>query len=206
MSTSITAVPPDEEVTRILAPADADNPGADAWNVVTLTRPRGSTEPVWKPFAAYGPMPWDEAHEFITALGVRTISFGNRSDWPILDARPSQAAEAPLDSRGSLPLPRVAALIQQWTSEHGPEYTDLLVRAIDDADHGDQEGYVAGLDAAIDVLAAWMVIGPKWKARAINHVGLFVGEMRADTAAAVHRGLIPRTPPPPDHRSDEARS
>lgn len=82
------ATNPDEEVIRILAPADPDNPDADAWHIVTLTRPSGSTEPVWKPFAAYGPMTLDKANQFLTALGVEAVSVEQRSDFPILDNLP----------------------------------------------------------------------------------------------------------------------
>jgi hypothetical protein len=202
--TSTGATNPDEEVIRILAPADSGNPAADAWNIVTLTRPRGSTEPVWKPFAAYGPMTWDKANEFLTALGVQAISFGNRSDFPILDSLPRHSAEVTLDTEEGIPLPRTAALIQQLTSEHGPEYTGILARAVEDANHGDQGRYLAGLNAAIDVLAA-NGDRPKWKALAINHVGLFLNEIRADTYAASHYGAMPRTPTPADGRSGEVR-
>ncbi|WP_280462232.1 hypothetical protein [Nocardia carnea] len=86
--TSTGAGNPAEEVIRILAPADPAAPEADAWNIVTLTRPRGSTEPDWKPFAAYGPMTLDKANQFLTALGVQAASIGNRSDFPILDNLP----------------------------------------------------------------------------------------------------------------------
>ncbi|MEV2218852.1 hypothetical protein AB0E01_03110 [Nocardia vinacea] len=82
-------VPADEEVIRILAPADPDNHDADAWHVVTLTRPRGSSEP-FRPFAAYGPMTWDTAKQFLAELGVEAVSVGSRSDFPILDNLPRQ--------------------------------------------------------------------------------------------------------------------
>lgn len=68
----------DEEVIRILAPADPDVPDADAWHVVTLTRPDSSAE--WKPFAAYGPMPLDAANGFLGALGATAVSVENRAD------------------------------------------------------------------------------------------------------------------------------
>ncbi|RJO75092.1 hypothetical protein D5S18_17085 [Nocardia panacis] len=79
-----------EEVMRLLAPAEPGNAEADAWNVVTLTRPRGSTVPVWKPFAAYGPMPLEKAHEFLAALGD-PIGVAGRADFPILDRLPRAA-------------------------------------------------------------------------------------------------------------------
>ncbi|WP_370012687.1 hypothetical protein [Nocardia cyriacigeorgica] len=67
---------PDEEVARVLAPADRGNPDADAWHVVTLTRPRGSTDPVWRPQGAFGPMTLDSANEFLSRLGVQAVSVG----------------------------------------------------------------------------------------------------------------------------------
>lgn len=79
-------MPVDEEVIRTLAPAD---PGADAWHVVTLARPRGSTEP-FRPFAAYGPMTWDTAKQFLGELGVEAVRVAQRSDFPILDNLPRQ--------------------------------------------------------------------------------------------------------------------
>lgn len=76
---------PSEEVVRILAAADPGNPGADAWHVVTVTRPSGSTEPVWKPHAAAGPMTLDAAHEFLAGLGVQAVSLAQHSNVPIPD-------------------------------------------------------------------------------------------------------------------------
>jgi hypothetical protein len=78
----------DEEVIRILAHVDPGTPDADSYVVVTLTRPRGSTEAVWKIFAAYGPMGLDKATTFLEALGYRNIQVQTRSKFPILDSLP----------------------------------------------------------------------------------------------------------------------
>jgi hypothetical protein len=78
-------VHPGEELIRILAPADPANPGADAWNIVTLSRPRGSTVPVWRPVTAYGPMTLDKANQFLAELGVQAVGVAPRSNFPILD-------------------------------------------------------------------------------------------------------------------------
>lgn len=82
-------MPADEEVIRILAPAEPDNHDADAWHIVTLTRPRSSTEP-FRRFAAYGPMTWDTAKQFLAELGVEALSIADRSDFPVLDSLPRQ--------------------------------------------------------------------------------------------------------------------
>lgn len=79
---------PDEEVIRVLAPADPSRPHADAWTIVTWTRPKGSPAPVWRPFAAYGPMTLDTANQFLTELGVQAVNIADRSDFPILDTLP----------------------------------------------------------------------------------------------------------------------
>ncbi len=81
---------PDEEVVRVLAPVDPSNQDADAWHIVTLTRPLGSTDPVWRPHAAYGPMTLESANQFLTRLGVQAISVAQRSDFPILDQLPRE--------------------------------------------------------------------------------------------------------------------
>jgi len=82
MNTVIGDMHPDEEVIRILAPADHSNPDTDAWHAVTLTRPRGSTYPVWRPFRAYGPMTLDTANELLLRLVVRAVSVAQRADFP----------------------------------------------------------------------------------------------------------------------------
>ena len=79
---------PAEEVIRILAPANPDKPHDDAWHLVTLTRPLGSTDPVWRPFAAYGPMPMAKVEEFLTALGAEPARIVKRSEFPILHTLP----------------------------------------------------------------------------------------------------------------------
>ncbi|GAB2724484.1 hypothetical protein GCM10027089_55250 [Nocardia thraciensis] len=66
---------PDEEVIRILAHADPSSPSLDAYVIVTLTRPHGSTEPVWRPFATYGPMTFDVAEDFLNRLATATSRF-----------------------------------------------------------------------------------------------------------------------------------
>lgn len=58
-------MPSDEEVMRILAPVASSD---DAWTVTTFTRPPGGTD--WQIFAAYGPMTFAKAREFLAALGV----------------------------------------------------------------------------------------------------------------------------------------
>jgi hypothetical protein len=78
------------EVVRVLAPADRGNPDADAWHVVTLTRPRGSTDPVWRPHRAVGPMTLDSANEFLSRLGVQAVSVAQRTNPPILGSHPGQ--------------------------------------------------------------------------------------------------------------------
>ncbi|MCX4099142.1 hypothetical protein [Nocardia sp. alder85J] len=75
-----------EEVSRFLAPADPDRVDADAWIIVTASRPQGSTEPVWRPIAAIGPMTLDAAAEYLTALGLEPVEV--RHDLPIPDADP----------------------------------------------------------------------------------------------------------------------
>lgn len=216
MHTSTDATNPDEEVIRILAPANPANPDADAWHIVTLTRPRGSTGPVWKPFAAYGPMTLDKANQFLTALGVEAVSVwtGPTSRFSTTfracsGAMPSTAlpelryrtrkalmpahypAGVTLGTEEGIALPRTVALIEQLTSEYGSEYTLLLSRAVEAANHVDQASYMVGLNAAIDVLAGPGGDRPTRKALALSHVGVFLTEIRADIRRASHRGAMP---------------
>ncbi|WP_216898406.1 hypothetical protein [Nocardia alni] len=201
----------DEEVIRLLIPAesvqlDVDVWNADAWNIVTLTRPRGGGESDWQVFAAYGPMRLDKASEFLARLGGKVIGVEKQSDYPILDSLDLPPAEAMVSAADGSPLPRATALVVQLTSEYGPEYTGLLARAVSDASHGNQESYMAGLNAAIDVMAGVAGDRPKCKALAISHVGVFLTELRADTRSASHGGTVPRNSPPAGGLSREARS
>ncbi len=89
---------PDEEVGRILMPADPGKPYTDAWNIVTVTRPRGSRQPVWKPGPTFGPMTLDEANKFLLELGVSTVNVDQRAAFPILETL-MHSDSAPPDAR-----------------------------------------------------------------------------------------------------------
>ncbi|WP_327097103.1 hypothetical protein OIE68_45815 [Nocardia vinacea] len=95
-----------------------------------------------------------------------------------------------LGTEEGIPLPGTAALIEQLTSEYGSEYTLLLSRAVQDANHVDQASYLVCLNAAIDVLAE-PGDRPTRKALALSHVGLFLTEIRADIRRASHRSAMP---------------
>jgi hypothetical protein len=181
---------PDEEVTRLLILAESEQPDVDAWNIVTLTRPRGASEEEWRVFAAYGPMRLDEANEFLSRLGGKVIGVQNQSDFPILETLDLPPAEVMMRTADDSPLPRTTALVTQLAREYGSEYTRLLSLAVQDASHGDQESYMAGLDAAIDVMAGAAGDRPRCKALAISHVGLFLTEIRADARTAPHRMAV----------------
>lgn len=96
-----------------------------------------------------------------------------------------------LGTEEGIPLPGTAVLIEQLTSEYGSEYTLLLSRAVEDANHVDQASYLVGLKAAIDVLAGPGGDRQTRKALADNHVGLLLTEIRADIRRASHRGAMP---------------
>ncbi|WP_216893428.1 hypothetical protein [Nocardia alni] len=195
----------DEEVTRLLIPAESEQPDVDAWNIATLPRPRGATEAEWRLFAAYGPMRLDEAHEFLSKLGCTAVSVEDRSEFPILESLNLPPAEVMMRADDDSPLPRATALVTQLNREYGSEYTRLLSLAVQDASHGYQHSYMAGLNAAIDVLTRGVGDRPRCRALAINHVGLFLTEIRADLRTASHGGAVPDMPPPTYRRSEEER-
>lgn len=197
---------PDDEVTRLLILAESEQPDVDAWNIVTLTRPRGATEAEWQVFAAYGPMRLDEAHKFLATLAGKVISVQSQSDFPILESLNLPPAEVMRASDDSL-LPRATALVTQLNREYGSEYTRLLSLAVQDSANGYHHSYMAGLDAAVDALTE--VAGgdrPRCKALAINHVGLFLTETLADARTASHGGAVPDMPSPTYGRSKVERS
>lgn len=78
-----------------------------------------------------------------------------------------------LGTEEGIPWPRIAALIQLLTSEYGSEYTLLLSRAVQDATHDDHASYLAGLNAAIDLLTGTGGDPSARKALADRHIGVF---------------------------------
>ncbi|WP_280186799.1 TetR/AcrR family transcriptional regulator [Nocardia gipuzkoensis] len=93
-----------------------------------------------------------------------------------------------MDTEEGIPLPRAAELIAQLNCEYGTKYTMVLIRAIDDANRGDQVSCKRGLNAAI----ATMPLADGDRSQAVEladgHVESFLAALRADLQAFSQRG------------------
>ncbi|MFI6367945.1 hypothetical protein ACIBG0_34980 [Nocardia sp. NPDC050630] len=97
-------------------------------------------------------------------------------------------------SDAGMPLPRVAELIAELTSQYGGEYVLVLSRAVDSASRNDQSSYKTGLNTAISVLTD----GARDKETAtdivIDHLGLFLAAFRADLQRVERNDASPDFP------------
>ncbi|WP_159848654.1 TetR/AcrR family transcriptional regulator [Nocardia sp. CY41] len=111
-----------------------------------------------------------------------------------------------MDTEEGIHLPRTAELIAQLTRDYGTEYTMVLTRAIDDANHDDQVSYKRGLNTAIALMAVADGDGSKAAELTIGHVESFLVAIRADLQAFSHRGgTLPDLPPSKRPRAERKR-
>lgn len=97
-------------------------------------------------------------------------------------------------SDAGMPLPRVAELIAELTSQYGSGYVLVLSHAVDSASRNDQSSYKTSLNTAISVLADRGGVGETATDIVIDHLGLFLAAFRADLQRVERHAAAPAFP------------
>lgn len=203
----MTGANPDDEVIRVLYPADPGNPAADAWNIVTVARPRGGSSQDWTVCAVFGPMAMDQASEVLGGLGVDAVSIADHADFRALEGllRESARTGRTLGGPAGIAMPRTVAMNEALISQFGAEYAAIVVRAVEADNRGDQARYRENAAIAAEALAAMGRDRSICDGLVASHVGVFLGEIRADVRKAVASGALARPAPPDDQPGEGIR-